>query len=59
MVEILKFAETVQQMRSVQNEYFRTKAPVAMAKAKKLEKEVDDMVKTVIPPIPSNQSTLL
>lgn len=45
MKDIVKFAETVQQMRSAQNEYFRTRSGIAMAASKKLEKEVDDMVK--------------
>lgn len=58
MIDIVKFAETVQQMRTVQNEYFRTRVPMAMAKAKKLEKEVDDMVKAVLPPVPSAQKPL-
>jgi hypothetical protein len=59
MVDIVKFAETVQQMRDAQKEFFRTKATVALVKSKKIEKEVDEMVKTVIPPIASTQSTLL
>lgn len=48
MKDILKFVETVQQMRATQNEYFRTRSGIALAASKKLEREVDDMVKGAI-----------
>jgi len=57
-MDYVKLAETVQQMRSAQNEYFRTKAPIAMAKAKKIEKEVDDMVKVFVRPQSINQADM-
>ena len=48
MVDIVKLAESVQQMRTAQNEYFRTRSSIALATSKKLEREVDDMVKASI-----------
>ena len=54
MKDISKLAESVQQMRTAQTEYFRTRSSISLTKSKKLEKEVDDMVKSAIkPPITS------
>jgi hypothetical protein len=58
-MDIVKFATSVQQMRNAQKEYFRTRSGIALTDSKKLEKEVDDMVKTIITPAPSNQQSLL
>ena len=48
MEDIVKLAETVQQMRTTQKEYFRTRSSLALAASKKLEKSVDDMLSSVI-----------
>jgi hypothetical protein len=58
-MDIVKFATSVQQMRNAQKEYFRTRSGIALTDSKKLEKEVDDIVKTIITPAPSNQQSLL
>ncbi|AMQ00927.1 hypothetical protein AY601_4076 [Pedobacter cryoconitis] len=49
-MDYVKLAETVQQMRAAQNEYFRTRSGIALNNSKKLEKEVDDMVKAFVRP---------
>lgn len=36
-----KLLELVDQMRAAQREYFKTRSPAAMDRAKKLEREVD------------------
>jgi len=48
MVDIVKLAESVQQMRTAQKEYFRTRSSISLTSSKKLEKEVDDMVKDAV-----------
>ena len=39
------FAKLVSEMRHWQTEYFRTRSPAAMAKAKRLELEVDEALR--------------
>ena len=58
MTHISKFAETVQQMRTAQSEYFRTRSSIALQKSKKLEKDVDDMVKCHAKPAPISQGDM-
>lgn len=58
MKDISKFAESVQQMRSAQNEYFRTRSSISLTKSKKLEKEVDDMVTAVVKPPMTSQGNM-
>ncbi|MDQ7950151.1 MAG: hypothetical protein AAGB30_11140 [Pedobacter sp.] len=38
------FIELVKKMRKAQVEYFRTRSSIAMAEAKKLEREVDKLL---------------
>jgi hypothetical protein len=57
-MDIVKFVETVQQMRNTQNEYFRTRSSIAMTAAKKLEKSVDEMVKAYAKPEAISQSDM-
>jgi len=40
--QMIAFLEEFQQMRSEQKEYFATKKPAAMYRAKSLEKQLDD-----------------
>lgn len=39
------FFDKVKEMRAAQREYFRYRSNTALQKAKKLEKEVDDLIK--------------
>lgn len=57
-MDYVKLAETVQQMRSAQNEYFRTRSGIALNQSKKMEKEVDDMVKASVRPQSINQADM-
>jgi len=58
MSELLKFADVVKQMRLAQKEYFRTRSSKAMENAKKLEKQVDQMVDEVGVPARSSKGFL-
>ncbi len=42
------FVEKVIQMRNAQKAFFQSKSPSFLSKAKKLEKEVDKMIKEII-----------
>lgn len=55
MIELQEYAQKVHEMRVAQNEYFRTRAQVAMDRAKKIEKEVDQMTKQIVLPAPAVQ----
>lgn len=58
MNDISKLAETVQQMRAAQKEYFRTRSGIALTTSKKLEAEVDDMVKSAVKPATTAQGNM-
>jgi hypothetical protein len=58
MTDISKFAESVQQMRTAQSEYFRTRSSIALQKSKRLEKEVDDMARVYAKSAPISQADL-
>jgi hypothetical protein len=58
MTDIVKLADLVKEMREAQKEYFRTRSSIALAKSKKLEKDVDDMVASVGVPSRSSQNRL-
>ena len=45
-----EFMLKVRQMREAQIEYFKSKTPVALRRAKQLEKEVDEMILEEINP---------
>jgi hypothetical protein len=46
--KLLKLAEKVSQMRKYQAQYFANRSPEALANAKRLEKEVDTLVRDVL-----------
>jgi hypothetical protein len=58
MTDITKLAEAVKEMRETQKEYFRTRSSIALTKSKKLEKDVDDMVRVAIRPPITSQSNM-
>jgi hypothetical protein len=58
MINIKEFATKVQEMRQAQNEYFRTKQFAAMDRAKKLEREVDTMVKECLTQVDATSQSL-
>jgi hypothetical protein len=41
--KMLEFINLVIQMRAAQQQYFSTRSPIALAKAKRLEKQVDEI----------------
>jgi hypothetical protein len=58
MITIVEFAEKVKEMRIAQKEATRTVASIAKDRAKKLEKQVDDICKQVGIPARSSQTGL-
>lgn len=59
MKNIDEFIEAVKKMRKAQNEYFRTRSGIALNEAKKLEKQVDEMLPQDISPIKNQEQPKL
>ncbi|WP_316778301.1 hypothetical protein [Pedobacter antarcticus] len=50
MKDIKEYAAFVERMRTAQNEYFRTRAQLALNVSKKREKEVDEATESLLGP---------
>ena len=50
MEDIKEYAALVERMRTAQNEYFRTRAQVALTVSVKLEKIVDEATESILGP---------
>ncbi|TDQ12215.1 hypothetical protein [Pedobacter metabolipauper] len=50
MEDLKEYAALVERMRIAQNEYFRTRAQVAMSVSIKLEKLVDEATESILGP---------
>jgi hypothetical protein len=48
-----KFATKIKQMRDLQSQYFATRDTSIMRDCKKIEREVDDVIKEILNPQPS------
>jgi len=55
----IQICNLVQQMRDMQQDYFKTKSRVSLLEAKRLEKEVDRLVRNLLNPEPPNLLTML
>lgn len=55
--QLILLAQKVKEMRETQTSYFRLRTSSLLEKSKRLESEVDAMVKTILNP-PSNQQEL-
>jgi len=49
-MDIKEYAALIERMRITQNEYFRTKAQVALTVSVKLEKMVDEATESILGP---------
>ncbi len=58
MITLKEFATKVSIMRKAQNVYFKTNQFTSLNKSRKLEREIDELIKIVLPQVDATQLEL-